>query len=109
MPAETIIIWLVVGAVVGLLAGLIVKGGGFGLLGDIVVGILGAFVGGLLLPRFGVHVVAGLIGVIASARSERSWCCSFRDWCETPDATGCQHDLAASAAPAIRAPDRRSA
>jgi uncharacterized membrane protein YeaQ/YmgE (transglycosylase-associated protein family) len=64
---ESILIWLVVGAVAGVLAGTIVKGGGFGLLGDIVVGIVGAFVGGWLLPRLGVHFGTGLVPVIASA------------------------------------------
>ena len=67
MAAETILIWLVVGAVAGWLAGVIVKGGGFGLLGDIVVGIIGAFVGGWLLPKLGVHLGAGLVAIIASA------------------------------------------
>jgi uncharacterized membrane protein YeaQ/YmgE (transglycosylase-associated protein family) len=67
MPVETIVIWLVIGAIAGFLAGLIVKGGGFGLLGDIVVGIIGAFVGGWLLPRLGIHFGAGMISIIASA------------------------------------------
>ena len=67
MPVETILIWLVVGAVAGWLAGVIVKGGGFGLLGDIVVGIVGAFAGGWLLPRLGVHLGAGMVAIIASA------------------------------------------
>ena len=67
MPVETILIWLVVGAVAGWLAGAIVKGGGFGLLGDIVVGIIGAFVGGWLLPKLGVHLGVGLVAIVASA------------------------------------------
>jgi len=67
MPLETILIWLAVGAVAGVLAGIVVRGGGFGLLGDIVVGILGAFVGGWMLPRLGIHLGVGLISIIASA------------------------------------------
>ncbi len=67
IPAETLLIWLVVGAVAGWLAGVIVKGGGLGLIGDIVVGILGAFIGGWLLPRLGVHIGAGVLSVIISA------------------------------------------
>jgi uncharacterized membrane protein YeaQ/YmgE (transglycosylase-associated protein family) len=67
MGTETLIIWLLVGAIAGWLAGTIVKGGGFGLLGDIVVGIIGAFVGGWLLPRVGLHLGVGLISVIISA------------------------------------------
>ncbi len=43
-----IISWLVVGLIAGWLAGVVMKGGGFGILGDIVVGLIGAFLGGLL-------------------------------------------------------------
>lgn len=67
MALETILIWLLVGAVAGWLAGTIVKGGGFGLVGDIVVGIIGAFIGGWLLPRLGVSLGGGMVGVIATA------------------------------------------
>ena len=67
MQAETLIIWLVVGAIAGLLAGMVVKGGGFGLLGDIVVGIVGGFFGGWLLPRLGVHFGVGLVPLIVTA------------------------------------------
>ncbi len=66
-PVETIFIWLLVGGVAGLLAGVIVKGGGFGLLGDIVVGIVGALFGGWLLPRLGIDLGAGLVPIIANA------------------------------------------
>lgn len=62
MTVESIIIFLLIGAVAGWLAGVVVKGGGFGLVGDIVVGVLGAFVAGLLLPRFGL----GLTGIVGS-------------------------------------------
>jgi len=67
MTLETLLIWLAVGAVAGWLAGTLVKGGGFGILGDIVVGIVGAFVGGWMLPRLGVNLGVGIISVIASA------------------------------------------
>lgn len=67
IPTETLLIWVLVGAIAGWLSGTIVKGRGFGLIGDIVVGILGAFVGGWLLPRLGVHLGEGLVPVIASA------------------------------------------
>jgi uncharacterized membrane protein YeaQ/YmgE (transglycosylase-associated protein family) len=43
-----VLIWLIVGLVAGWLAGQAMKGGGYGLVGDIVVGIIGAFLGGLL-------------------------------------------------------------
>ena len=45
---ESLIAWLIVGAIAGWLAGLIVKGFGFGLIGNIVVGIIGAVIAGLL-------------------------------------------------------------
>ena len=67
MSNEMLLTWLVVGAVAGLLAGIIVKGGGFGLIGDIVVGILGAVVGGWLLTRLGVSIGTGIVSVIATA------------------------------------------
>jgi uncharacterized membrane protein YeaQ/YmgE (transglycosylase-associated protein family) len=62
VTVESIVIFLLIGAVAGWLAGQIVKGGGFGLVGDIVVGIVGAFVAGLLLPRLGL----GLTGIVGS-------------------------------------------
>jgi len=49
--------WIVVGLIAGFLAGLVMRGGGFGIVGDIVVGILGAIIGGF---------VAGLLGLGAS-------------------------------------------
>ena len=53
IPVDTLLVLALVGAIAGWLSGAIVKGRGFGLIGDIVVGIIGAFVGGWLLPRFG--------------------------------------------------------
>ncbi len=43
-----ILAWLIVGLIAGWLAGLVMKGGGYGIVGDIVVGILGALIGGFL-------------------------------------------------------------
>lgn len=67
MSNETILIWLIVGAVAGWLAGNIVKGGGFGLVGDIIVGIIGAFVGGWLFTQLHVQIGSGIVGVIVMA------------------------------------------
>ena len=67
MTIETILRWLLVGAIAGWLAGLVVKGGGYGLFGDIAVGIVGAFIGGWLLPRLGINLGSGLVPVVASA------------------------------------------
>jgi len=49
-----LIIFLVIGALAGWLAGVIMKGGGFGIIGNLVVGLLGSFLGGWLLPRVGL-------------------------------------------------------
>lgn len=62
-----IIAWLIVGAIAGWLAGLIVKGAGFGLLGNIVVGIIGAVVAGWLLPKLGIRLGTGWLGEIFDA------------------------------------------
>ena len=67
MHTHGLIIWLVIGAVAGWLAGTLVKGGGFGLIGDIVVGIVGAFIGGWLAQRLGIHIGNGLISSIVTA------------------------------------------
>jgi uncharacterized membrane protein YeaQ/YmgE (transglycosylase-associated protein family) len=67
MALEALIVWLVIGAIAGWLAGLITKGGGFGLVGNILVGIVGAVVGGWLLPRIGVFVLGGILGEILNA------------------------------------------
>jgi uncharacterized membrane protein YeaQ/YmgE (transglycosylase-associated protein family) len=67
MSIESIIIFLIVGAIAGWLAGLVVKGRGFGLVGDIIVGIIGALIAGWLLPRLGIYIGAGIIGQIIEA------------------------------------------
>jgi len=67
MALEAILIILVVGAVAGWLAGLIVRGAGFGLIGDIIIGIIGAFIAGWLFPRLGIHIMSGMIGAIINA------------------------------------------
>ncbi|CAM3160646.1 GlsB/YeaQ/YmgE family stress response membrane protein [Asticcacaulis taihuensis] len=67
MSVETLIIWLVVGAIAGWLAGAVVKGGGFGLVGDIVVGIVGAIIGGWLAGVLGIHIGGGIIASIITA------------------------------------------
>ncbi len=62
------IIWFVlVGLVAGWLAGVLMKGGGFGVLGDIVVGIIGAVIGGFLFSSLGVSAGGGLLGAIIVA------------------------------------------
>ena len=62
-----ILAWLIVGLVAGFLAGQVMKGGGYGILGDIVVGIIGAFVGGFIFSLLMPGSSAGLIGSIVVA------------------------------------------
>ena len=56
-----------VGLVAGWLAGLLMKGGGFGVIGDIVVGVLGALLGGFLFSLVGLSAGGGLIGALVVA------------------------------------------
>lgn len=61
-------IWFIlIGLVAGWLAGMLVKGGGFGVIGDIVVGVVGALLGGLLFGSLGVSAGGGLLGSIVVA------------------------------------------
>jgi len=64
---ESLLVILLVGLVAGWLAGQIVKGGGFGLIGDIVVGVIGAYVAAWLLPRLGIRIGIGFIRQIIDA------------------------------------------
>lgn len=61
-----LIIFLLIGALVGWLAGVIMKGGGFGLIGNIVVGILGSILGGWLLPKLGLGIGGEFGGFITA-------------------------------------------
>jgi uncharacterized membrane protein YeaQ/YmgE (transglycosylase-associated protein family) len=67
MDAQGIIIWLVIGAIAGWLAGTLLRGGGFGLIGDIIVGIIGAVLGGWLAGVLGLHLASGVISAIITA------------------------------------------
>ena len=59
-----ILTWIIVGLVAGVLASLVV-GGGYGILGDIIVGIIGAFIGGWLFAKLGWHApLPGILGTI---------------------------------------------
>ena len=66
MDITSLLIFLAIGAVAGWLAGILMSGGGFGLLGDIVVGIIGALVGGVLFGALGISA-GGLVGAIVTA------------------------------------------
>jgi len=69
MTVEGLLVFLLIGAIAGWLAGLIVRGFGFGLIGNIVIGIIGAIFAGWLLPRLGIHfaVVSPFINSVLHA------------------------------------------
>jgi uncharacterized membrane protein YeaQ/YmgE (transglycosylase-associated protein family) len=64
LSGESLIVILFVGLVAGWLAGKIVRGAGFGMIGDIVIGVVGAFIASWLFPRLGIHLGFGLVSKI---------------------------------------------
>ena len=67
MGIESLLVFIIIGAIAGWLAGLIVSGFGFGLLGNIIVGIIGALIAGWLFPRLGFAVGGGILAAIINA------------------------------------------
>jgi uncharacterized membrane protein YeaQ/YmgE (transglycosylase-associated protein family) len=67
MPTQSLILFLVIGILAGFLAGKIMKGSGFGVLGDLVIGVVGAFLGGWLFSLFGISTGGGLLGALVMA------------------------------------------
>jgi uncharacterized membrane protein YeaQ/YmgE (transglycosylase-associated protein family) len=61
------VLFLVIGAVAGYLAGMVLKGGGFGLVGNLIVGIVGGFLGGFLFRQFGASAGSGMVGSLITA------------------------------------------
>jgi uncharacterized membrane protein YeaQ/YmgE (transglycosylase-associated protein family) len=62
------LLWfLIVGLIAGWLAGLVMKGGGYGVVGDMIVGVIGALLGGWLFGQLGISAGGGLIGAIIVA------------------------------------------
>lgn len=66
LAPESILAWIIIGAIAGWLAGLLVKGYGFGLIGNIVIGILGAGIAGLLAPQLGLYTASTGGNIIAA-------------------------------------------
>jgi len=62
-----VIVIVIVGIVAGWLAGNIVRGGGYGLIGDLIVGVIGAFIGDWLLPQLRIHLGTGMVALIVNA------------------------------------------
>jgi len=66
MDIQSLLLFLLIGLVAGWLAGRIMKGGGFGLVGNIIVGVIGAMLGGWLFGLLGISA-GGLIGSLVTA------------------------------------------
>lgn len=64
---ESLIWWLIVGLIAGFLASVVMRGGGFGIVGDIIAGLVGAFIGGWLFGVLGISAGGGLLGSIIVA------------------------------------------
>ena len=64
---ESLVAIVLVGIVAGWLAGLVMRGGGFGLIGDLIIGLVGAFIGDSLLPRLHIHLGVGIVASIVNA------------------------------------------
>jgi uncharacterized membrane protein YeaQ/YmgE (transglycosylase-associated protein family) len=67
ISGESLLVILLVGLVAGWLAGKIVVGGGFGLVGDVAIGIVGALIGSWLMSRLGIHIGSGILSAIIVA------------------------------------------
>lgn len=67
MELEELVVTLVVGGVAGWLAGLIIRGGGLGLIGNIIVGVLGAFISGFLFEKLDISIGSGIAASLISA------------------------------------------
>jgi uncharacterized membrane protein YeaQ/YmgE (transglycosylase-associated protein family) len=67
MSNESLLIILGVGVIAGWLAGQIVQGTGFGIIGELIIGIVGAFIGSWLLPQLGIHLGSGIIATTINA------------------------------------------
>jgi uncharacterized membrane protein YeaQ/YmgE (transglycosylase-associated protein family) len=64
---ESLLVILLVGLAAGWLAGIIVQGTGLGLINDLVIGVIGAFIGDWLIPQLGIHLQPGIVGAIINA------------------------------------------
>jgi uncharacterized membrane protein YeaQ/YmgE (transglycosylase-associated protein family) len=67
LSQQSLIVIVLVGLVAGWLAGHIVRGAGFGIIGDIAIGIIGAFIGDYLLPKLGIRLGSGVFRAFINA------------------------------------------
>ena len=66
MAPESVVAWIIIGGIAGWLAGVLIKGYGFGIVGNIVIGILGAGIAGILAPRLGLYTESTLGNIVAA-------------------------------------------
>ena len=67
MSGQSLLVIVVVGVIAGWLAGKIVRGSGFGIVADLCIGLVGAFIGSWLLRRLGIRLGTGMVAAIVSA------------------------------------------
>jgi uncharacterized membrane protein YeaQ/YmgE (transglycosylase-associated protein family) len=67
MTGNSLLIILIVGVVAGWLAGLVVQGTGFGLIGDLLIGVAGALIGDWVLPQLGINLGSGIVAAVIDA------------------------------------------
>jgi uncharacterized membrane protein YeaQ/YmgE (transglycosylase-associated protein family) len=67
LSSQGLLVIVLVGIVAGWLAGHVMTGRGFGLIGDLIIGLVGAFIGDWLLPALGIHVGVGIVALIFNA------------------------------------------
>jgi uncharacterized membrane protein YeaQ/YmgE (transglycosylase-associated protein family) len=67
MSGESLLVILAVGIAAGWLAGQIVRGTGFGPVGDLIVGVAGAFIASWIFPQLGIHLGSGIVSAIVEA------------------------------------------
>ncbi|MEK6372722.1 MAG: GlsB/YeaQ/YmgE family stress response membrane protein [Acidobacteriota bacterium] len=67
MSLESLIWFLLIGLIAGWLAGKVMRGGGFGIVGDMIVGVIGALLGGWIFGKLGISAGGGLIGALIVA------------------------------------------
>lgn len=66
LAPESVLAWIIIGAIAGWLAGLLVKGYGFGLIGNIIIGILGAGIAGILAQSMGLYTESTVGNIVAA-------------------------------------------
>ncbi len=67
MLGHGLIFWLIIGGIAGWLAGRLMRGGGFGVIGDIVLGVVGGLIGGWCAGALGIHIGGGIIASLLTA------------------------------------------